>query len=216
MSKELDKRVVTTIYRLTANHDYGRQADIDEIVTGIHQNPWFTQNAYGKKYLQRMMDIRGGVFRDDCVFCCNPAQNQVLCGNCYKTIGRFVDPILNSHINSTGSMGGQTQSTGAQNKNAYTSQSQPGSSVATQALANRQEVSLPTESYGGERESAPSTAKLEELFRDMDDSLMQLASQTSVRTIKKLTWVSVGIGAVNTSILIFLILYIAKLISLGT
>ncbi len=216
MNKELDKRVVTTIYRLTANHDYGRQADIDEIVTGIHQNPWFTQNTYGKKYLQRMMDIRSGVFRDDCVFCCNPAQNQVLCGNCFKTIGRFVDPILNSHINSTGGTGNptRTQPIGSHNPSTYSTQPSP--NQATRALANRDEQSFSTTSYGGEREDAPSTTKLEELFRDMDDSLMQLASQNSVRTIKKLTWISVGIGAVNTSILVFLILYIAKLISIGS
>ena len=209
MSKELDKRVVTTIYRLTANHDYGRQAEIDEIVTGIHQNPWFTQNAHGKKYLQRMMDIRGGVFRDDCVFCGSPAKNQVICVNCYQTIGRFVEPILNSQINST-------QSTRAQSQTVYSREPQTRPAPQTHELSRTEPQEMSAASYGGEREIASSTAKLEELFRDMDDSLMQLASQNSVRIIKKLTWISVGIGAVNTSILVFLILYILKFISIGS
>lgn len=52
--------------------------------------------------------------------------------------------------------------------------------------------------------------QIEELFRDIDDSLLQVASQNTVRSIKKLTWITLGLTIFNTIAIFFLVLFLWK------
>ncbi len=66
-------------------------------------------------------------------------------------------------------------------------------------------VSISQPKHGG---SSP----IEDLIKDMDDSLLQLASQSSVGTIKKLMWVNVALSIVNSIVIFFLALFIWRFI----
>ena len=56
-----------------------------------------------------------------------------------------------------------------------------------------------------------SDEKTENLFRDIDDSLLQLASQRTSRKIQKLLWVVLGFSVINTIVVFFVALYVWNL-----
>ena len=56
------------------------------------------------------------------------------------------------------------------------------------------------------------TTSIEDLFKDMDDSLMQLASQSTVGTIKKLSWINITLSIINSIVIFFLALFLWKFI----
>ncbi len=56
-----------------------------------------------------------------------------------------------------------------------------------------------------------SDEKTESLFRDIDESLFQVASQRTSRTTQKLVWVILGLSLVNTIALFFVALFLWKL-----
>jgi len=58
--------------------------------------------------------------------------------------------------------------------------------------------------------SLESNIKLEDLLKDMGDDMMQLATENSVRTLKKLTWINIGLVIINSIILIFVAIFLWK------
>lgn len=52
--------------------------------------------------------------------------------------------------------------------------------------------------------------KLEDLLKDMGDDMMQLATENSVKTLKKMTWISMGLNIINSIIIIFLAIILWK------
>lgn len=56
------------------------------------------------------------------------------------------------------------------------------------------------------------TASIEDLFKDMDDSLMQLASQSTVGSIKKLMLINITLSIINSIVIFFLALFLWKFI----
>ena len=58
-----------------------------------------------------------------------------------------------------------------------------------------------------------SDISIEELFRDMDDSLLQLASQGTAKTIKRLSWINIALSVVNFIMIFFLTLFLWKFIT---
>ena len=56
-----------------------------------------------------------------------------------------------------------------------------------------------------------SDEKTENLFRDIDDSLLQLASQRTSRKIQKLLWVVLGFSVINTIVVFSVALYVWNL-----
>lgn len=56
-----------------------------------------------------------------------------------------------------------------------------------------------------------SDEKLESFFRDVDDSLFQVASQKSMRTAQKLLWFNLGLTVINTIVIFFIALYVWNL-----
>lgn len=61
--------------------------------------------------------------------------------------------------------------------------------------------------------SSTNEISIEELFKDMDDSLLQLASQVTAKSIKRLTWINIAIGVLNFIVLFFLTLFLWKFIT---
>lgn len=56
-----------------------------------------------------------------------------------------------------------------------------------------------------------SDEKLENLFRDIDDSLYQVASQKTMRTTQKLVWINLGLTVINAIAIFFIALYVWNL-----
>ena len=56
-----------------------------------------------------------------------------------------------------------------------------------------------------------SNKKTEEFFRDVDDTLLRMASQKTTRSIQRLTWVILGICLINTVAICFVAIYIWRL-----
>lgn len=52
--------------------------------------------------------------------------------------------------------------------------------------------------------------KLEDFLKDMCDDMMQLATENSVKTLKKMTWISMGLNIINSIIIIFLAIILWK------
>ena len=56
-----------------------------------------------------------------------------------------------------------------------------------------------------------SDKKTEEFFRDVDDTLLRMASQKTSRSIHRLTWVILAVGMINVVITAFIAVYIWQL-----
>ena len=56
-----------------------------------------------------------------------------------------------------------------------------------------------------------SDEKTESLFRDIDDSLFQVASQRTSESTQKLTWVVLALSVINTVMVFFVALFVWKL-----
>ena len=56
-----------------------------------------------------------------------------------------------------------------------------------------------------------SDERAENRFRDIDDSLLQLASQKTLKSTKRLVWVAIGIGVINLVAMVFVGLFLWKL-----
>ena len=56
-----------------------------------------------------------------------------------------------------------------------------------------------------------SDERAENRFRDIDDSLLQLASQKPLKSTKRLVWVAIGIGVINLVAMVFVGLFLWKL-----
>ena len=63
-----------------------------------------------------------------------------------------------------------------------------------------------------EKQAVDAAVLIEDLFKDMDDSLIQLASQSTVRTIKKLSWINILLSIINSIAIFFLALFLWKFI----
>lgn len=50
--------------------------------------------------------------------------------------------------------------------------------------------------------------RIEDLLKDMGDDMMQLATQNSVSTLKKLAWVNIGLLIINSIIIIFMVIFL--------
>ena len=87
-------------------------------------------------------------------------------------------------------------------------------SMINQYTNNRQKISVDATSEVTEySNSAESNATvIEDLFKDMDDSLMKLASQRTVGTIKKLAWINMALSVINSIVIFFLALFLWKFI----
>ena len=86
--------------------------------------------------------------------------------------------------------------------------------MINQYTNNRQKISVDATSEVTEySNSAESNATvIEDLFKDMDDSLMKLASQRTVGTIKKLAWINMALSVINSIVIFFLALFLWKFI----
>ncbi len=56
-----------------------------------------------------------------------------------------------------------------------------------------------------------SDKKTEDFFRDVDDTLLRMASQKTTRSIQRLTWVILSITLINTVVIVFMAAYIWRL-----
>ena len=60
------------------------------------------------------------------------------------------------------------------------------------------------------KEDADNNLRIEDILKDMGDDMMQLATQNSVSTLKKLAWFSVGLLIINSIIIIFMVIFLWK------
>ena len=56
-----------------------------------------------------------------------------------------------------------------------------------------------------------SDKKTEDFFRDVDDTLLRMASQKTSRSIQRLTWVILSISLINLVVTFFMAMYIWRL-----
>ena len=56
-----------------------------------------------------------------------------------------------------------------------------------------------------------SDEKLEGFFRDIDDNLFHVASQSTMRTTQKLVWFNLGLTVINTIVIFFIALFVWNL-----
>lgn len=56
-----------------------------------------------------------------------------------------------------------------------------------------------------------SDKKTEDFFRDVDDTLLRMASQKTTRSIQRLTWVVLAISLINAVVTFFIAVYVWQL-----
>ena len=169
MTREEEQKVVATICKLSNEYDYNNPQDVKAILNKVSKNASFQHSNFGMRYITRLSMINAGVAPATCILCGKPAENQMICDTCMKTINQYAGKMQKQVERQT-----------------------PVSSNNTQV--NDQMSSI------------------EDLFKDMDDSLMQLASQSTVGTIKKLSWINITLSIINSIVIFFLALFLWKFI----
>ena len=131
-----------------------------------------------------------GVSASDCVLCGKEAINNVVCNTCIQKISQ-----LNKKDKPVEAV--------------RTEPKVPAESVQ----ASRSNVTVSNQVVEGTNEDINEDITIEELFKDMDDSLLQLASQVTAKSIKRLSWVNIALGIVNFIMTFFLALFLWKFIT---
>ena len=186
MNRENEKRVVEEICDISGRCDYSDNNDIDTVLSEIKDRAYFRDSIFGKRYIQRLSMLLTGVSASDCVLCGKEAINNVVCNTCIQKISQ-----LNKKDKPVEAV--------------RTEPKVPAESVQ----ASRSNVTVSNQVVEGTNEDIT----IEELFKDMDDSLLQLASQVTAKSIKRLSWVNIALGIVNFIMTFFLALFLWKFIT---
>ena len=194
MNRENEKRVVEEICDISGRCDYSDNNDIDTVLSEIKDRAYFRDSIFGKRYIQRLSMLLTGVSASDCVLCGKEAINNVVCNTCIQKISQ-----LNKKDKPVEAV--------------RTEPKVPAESVQ----ASRSNVTASNQvvegAYEGTNEDINEDITIEELFKDMDDSLLQLASQVTAKSIKRLSWVNIALGIVNFIMTFFLALFLWKFIT---
>lgn len=190
MNRENEKRVVEEICDISGTCDYSDNNDIDVVLTKIKDRDYFKDSVFGKRYIQRLSMLLTGVTASDCVLCGKEAINNVVCNTCIQKISQ-----LNKKDKPVEAV--------------RTESKVPAESVQ----ASRSNVAVSNQVVEGTNEDVNEDITIEELFKDMDDSLLQLASQVTAKSIKRLSWVNIALGIVNFIMTFFLALFLWKFIT---
>lgn len=190
MNRENEKRVVEEICDISGTCDYSDNNDIDAVLTKIKDRDYFKDSVFGKRYIQRLSMLLTGVTASDCVLCGKEAINNVVCNTCIQKISQ-----LNKKDKPVEAV--------------RTESKVPAESVQ----ASRRNVTVINQVVEGTNEDINEDITIEELFKDMDDSLLQLASQVTAKSIKRLSWVNIALGIVNFIMTFFLALFLWKFIT---
>ena len=190
MNRENEKRVVEEICDISGTCDYSDNNDIDAVLTKIKDRDYFKDSVFGKRYIQRLSMLLTGVTASDCVLCGKEAINNVVCNTCIQKISQ-----LNKKDKPVEAV--------------RTEPKVPAESVQ----ASHSNVAVINQVVEGTNEDINEDITIEELFKDMDDSLLQLASQVTAKSIKRLSWVNIALGIVNFIMTFFLALFLWKFIT---
>ena len=190
MNRENEKRVVEEICDISGRCDYSDNNDIDTVLSEIKDRAYFRDSIFGKRYIQRLSMLLTGVSASDCVLCGKEAINNVVCNTCIQKISQ-----LNKKDKPVEAV--------------RTEPKVPAESVQ----ASHSNVAVSNQVVVGADEGINEDITIEELFKDMDDSLLQLASQVTAKSIKRLSWVNIALGIVNFIMTFFLALFLWKFIT---
>lgn len=190
MNRDNEKRVVEEICDISGTCDYSDNNDIDTVLSEIKDRDYFRDSIFGKRYIQRLSMLLTGVSASDCVLCGKEAINNVVCNTCIQKISQ-----LNKKDKPVEAV--------------RTEPKVPAESVQ----ASRSNVTVSNQVVEGTNEDINEDITIEELFKDMDDSLLQLASQVTAKSIKRLSWVNIALGIVNFIMTFFLALFLWKFIT---
>lgn len=190
MNRENEKRVVEEICDISGTCDYSDNNDIDTVLFEIKDRAYFRDSIFGKRYIQRLSMLLTGVSASDCVLCGKEAINNVVCNTCIQKI---------SQLNK-------------KDKPVEAVRTEPKVPVES-VQASRSNVAVINQVGEGTNEDINEDITIEELFKDMDDSLLQLASQVTAKSIKRLSWVNIALGIVNFIMTFFLALFLWKFIT---
>ena len=190
MNRENEKRVVEEICDISGRCDYSDNNDIDTVLSEIKDRAYFRDSVFGERYIQRLSMLLTGVTASDCVLCGKEAINNVVCNTCIQKISQ-----LNKKDKSVEAV--------------RTESKVPAESVQ----ASHSNVAVINQVVEGTNEDINEDITIEELFKDMDDSLLQLASQVTAKSIKRLSWVNIALGIVNFIMTFFLALFLWKFIT---
>ena len=195
MNRENEKRVVEEICDISGRCDYSDNNDIDTVLSEIKDRAYFRDSIFGKRYIQRLSMLLTGVSASDCVLCGKEAINNVVCNTCIQKISQI-------HR--------QREEVATQIKGAPKAQATEATKKEPAVLADDVKVNS---SSGASDNRNDEDITIEELFKDMDDSLLQLASQVTAKSIKRLSWVNIAISIVNFIMTFFLALFLWKFIT---
>lgn len=170
MTREEEQKVVATICKLSNEYDYNNPQDVKAILNKVSKNASFQHSNFGTRYISRLSMINAGGAPATCILCGKPAENQMICDTCMKTINQYARKMQKQVERQNPASGGNNSQTNDQ------------------------------------------MSSIEDLFKDMDDSLMQLASQSTVGTIKKLSWINITLSIINSIVIFFLALFLWKFI----
>ena len=194
MDRENEKRVVEEICDISGRIDYSDKNDIEAVLSEAKDRDYFKESIFGKRYLQRLTMLLAGVSATDCVLCGKEAINGVVCNTCIQKISQ-----LNKKDKPVEAV--------------RTEPKVPAESVQASRSNVAVSIQVVEGADEGTNEDINEDITIEELFKDMDDSLLQLASQVTAKSIKRLSWVNIAIGIVNFIMTFFLALFLWKFIT---
>lgn len=213
MNRENEKRVVEEICAMSINTDYSDFEDLENILSIVNRKTYFKESIFGKRYIERLNNLQSGVTFTDCVLCGNDALNQVICTTCIQKVSDLRRRRSEATVLVTPTYV-ESATTPAPQQNVV--------EAPTEDVATMNNTQQPVEQPAVDTHSVvpkdiskdiSEDISIEELFKDMDDSLLQLASQSTAKSIKRLTWINIGLSVVNLIMIFFLTLFLWQFIT---
>ncbi len=195
MDRNNEKRVVEEICDISGRFDYSDNSEIDAVLSEVKDRDYFRESVFGKRYLQRLTMLLTGVSAKDCVLCGKEAINNVVCNTCIQKISQI--------HKQRGDVATQIKS----------EPKLPMIEAAKKVPVVLEDDAQANSSSCASDNRIDEDITIEELFKDMDDSLLQLASQVTAKSIKRLSWVNIAISIVNFIMTFFLALFLWKFIT---
>lgn len=196
MDRENEKKVVTEICEISETYDYSNPDSLDSVLAQIKDRDLFKESVFGKRYIQRLTMLGTGLEATDCVLCGSEALNRVVCNTCMQKIGEL-----------------QRKRRQVEKQDVVIQKKQAPQVVQDSGINDNVSEVQPTIAPRSDSDNMSSDISIEELFKDMDDSLLQLASQVTAKTIKRLSWINIALSVVNFIMIFFLALFLWKYIT---
>ena len=221
MNRENEKRVVEEICYISEGCNYSNDSELENALRQVKDRDYFRESIFGKRYIQRLTMLCTGVSADDCVLCGREAINHIVCNTCMQKLSQlgtrrrkmesqaWTTPKV---VPDVGSYKEPEFVVMPKQENEDSKITEP-VQIAEPSQNNNTNTTLNNNNNNDINNDINGDITIEELFKDMDDSLLQLASQVTAKSIKRLSWINIGLSIINFILIFFLTLFLWKFIT---